>query len=80
MTEESRKRRDANVDMNCGTCCHSAVCSQKEAYRNIVSAMIHDMQAFPHLIVYDVKCRHHMRSSGVTHDLLFADMEEIIDA
>ena len=69
MTEESRKRRDANIKKNCGSCCHSAVCSQKGAYENIVSAVIHDMQAFPHLIEYDVKCRHHMTIRGCTHNL-----------
>ena len=79
MTEESRKRRDANIKKNCGSCVHKEVCGWKSKYENEVSALVHEMQVCS-LIQYDMKCKHHMCAGGDTHNLLFADMEEIIDA
>lgn len=72
MTEESRKRRDANVKKNCGTCCHSDVCAWKGKYANEVSALLHEMQTSL-LIEYDMKCKHHMSIHGCTHNLEVGD-------
>ena len=79
MTEASRKRKAENIKKNCGSCIHKEVCAWKGAYDTEVGAIIHEAQHFS-LIQYDVKCKHHMCAGGDTHNLLFADMEEIIDA
>ena len=69
MTEASRKRRDANVKKNCGSCCHKDVCGWKGKYENEVSALVHEMQTST-LIMYDMKCKYHMYDgSGITHSL-----------
>lgn len=72
MTEESRKRRDANVKKNCGSCCHREVCGRKGAYENEVSALVHEMQTTT-LIQYDMKCKHHMTADGSTFGLEVTD-------
>ena len=68
MTEESRKRRDANVRENCGSCIHQAVCGWKGKYENEVSALVHEMQT-SFMIQYAMKCKHHMTAGGCTFDL-----------
>lgn len=77
MTEESRKRRDANVKKNCGSCCHKEVCGWKEKYANEVSGLVHEMQT-SFLIEYDMKCKYHMYDgSGVTHSLEVGGNDEV---
>ena len=69
MTEESRKRRDANIKKNCGSCCHKNVCGWKCRYEVEVSNLVHEMQT-AELIQYDMKCKYHMYDgSGITHNL-----------
>jgi hypothetical protein len=69
MTEESRKRKDANIKENCGSCVHKNVCGWKGKYENEVSALVHEMQTST-MIEYDMKCKHHMYDgSGVTRTL-----------
>ena len=68
MNEESRKRKDANVKENCGTCIHAVVCAWKGRYANEVSALVHEMQTST-LIQYAMKCKYHTTNGGCTFDL-----------
>ena len=73
MTEESRKRRDANIKKNCGSCIHKDVCGWKDRYEIEVSSLVHETQT-AELIQYDMKCKHHMYDhTGLTHNLEVQD-------